>query len=181
MVTGPIIVSALFGDADFKRLDAERRAYFPPDRNQLQAHLTLFHHLPPSIQDELLGRLKEETRSPVPKAILSGVMLLGYGVAYRVDSPALEEARDNLAEAFRGMLTPQDQARWRPHVTIQNKAKPSVAKALHASLSQTFAPQPLAIAGLAAYHYRGGPWEPIAAYRFGSGHAMKMPPPFIPS
>ena len=106
-------------------------------------------------------------------------MMLGYGVAYLIDSPALEEARGNLAEAFQGMLTPQDQAQWRPHVTIQNKAKPAVAKALYASLTPTFAPQPLEVAGLAAYYYRGGPWEPIAAYRFGSGHPMKMPPPFI--
>jgi hypothetical protein len=179
-VNAPIIVSALLGEADFKRLDAERRAHFPPDRNQLRIHLTLFHHLPPSVSNELLVRLKEETRSPPPKATLSGLMMLGYGVAYRVDSPALEKARSNLTEAFQGMLTPQDQAHWRPHVTIQNKVKAVIAKALHAELSRTFAPQPLEIAGLAAYYYFNGPWEPIAAYRFGCGHPMKMPPPFIP-
>jgi hypothetical protein len=176
----PIIVSALLGEADFRRLDAERRAHFPPERNQLHAHLTLFHHLPPSVCTELLGRLRDETRSPPPKAKLSGLMMLGYGVAYRIDSPTLDSARSNLADAFQGMLTPQDQAQWRPHVTIQNKVKPAIAKALHAELSRSFAPQPLEIAGLAAYYYYNGPWEPIAAYRFGSGHPMKMPPPFIP-
>jgi 2'-5' RNA ligase len=179
-VNAPIIVSALLGDADFRRLDAERRTHFPPDRNQLHAHLTLFHHLPPSVRDELLSRLKEEARSPAPKATLSGIMMLGYGVAYRIESPALEVARSSLAEAFQGMLTPQDQAQWRPHVTIQNKVKAGIAKALHADLLRSFAPQPLEIAGLAAYYYCNGPWEPIAAYRFGSGHPMKMLPPFIP-
>ena len=58
----PIIVSALFGDADLAWLDALRRAHFPPARNQLPAHLTLFHHLPPSIEGELGARLGTETR-----------------------------------------------------------------------------------------------------------------------
>jgi 2'-5' RNA ligase len=179
LVTAPIIVTALFGEADFQRLDQQRRLYFPPERNQLSAHLTLFHHLPPSCIDELIRRLQQETRSFEPKATITGLMSLGYGVAYRVDSPMLEEVRENLANAFDGLLIPQDQARWRPHVTIQNKAKPAVAKALLQNLTAIFSSRPLSIAGLAAYHYRGGPWEPIAAYRFGSGHPMKMPPPFI--
>jgi hypothetical protein len=179
-VSAPIIVSALFGEADFKRLDQQRRAYFPPERNQVSAHLTLFHHLPPSCLGELKQRMQEETRCPQPKAMISGLMSLGNGVAYRVDSLALEEARGNLAEAFQGMLTPQDQAPWRPHITVQNKVKPAVAKALHMQLSIGFAPRTLIIVGLATYYYRDGPWDPIAAYRFGSGYPMKMPPPFIP-
>ncbi len=176
----PIIVSALFGEPDFQRLDQQRRAYFPPERNQLSAHLTLFHHLPPSCCDELKRRIQEETRRPPPLALLSGLVMLGNGVAYRVDSLALSEARGNLAEAFQGLLTPQDKTPWRPHVTVQNKVKPGVAKALHSQLSIGFVPRPLMIAGLAAFWYRDGPWELIAAYRFGSGHPMKAPPPFIP-
>jgi 2'-5' RNA ligase superfamily len=179
-VSAPIIVSALFAEPDFQRLDQQRRAYFPPERNQLCAHMTLFHHLPPSCEDELLRRLQAETSFPAPQASLSGLIMLGYGVAYRVNSPTLEDARASLADAFRGLLTPQDQAPWRPHVTIQNKVKPAVAKALHARLSIGFAPRALSITGLAAYYYRDGPWEPIAAYRFGSGHPMKMPSPFHP-
>jgi 2'-5' RNA ligase len=178
-VNAPIIVTALFGEADFQRLDQQRRLHFPPERNQLNAHLTLFHHLPPSCLDELRRRLQQETKSSVPVASITGLMSLGYGVAYRVDSPMLEDVRDNLANAFDGLLIPQDQARWRPHVTIQNKAKPAVAKALLSELTAGFTSRPLNIAGLAAYYYRGGPWQPIAAYRFGSGHPMKMPPPFI--
>jgi 2'-5' RNA ligase len=180
-VNAPIIVTALFGEPDFQRLDQQRRAHYPSERNQLSAHLTLFHHLPPSALDELLRRLQAETGFPVPQAAISGLIALGNGVAYRVSSPELEETRARLADAFKGMLTPQDQAPWRPHVTLQNKVKPAIAKALHAHLSTGFAPRPLSIAGLAAYHYRCGPWDPIAAFRFGSGHPMKMPPPFIPS
>jgi hypothetical protein len=42
----PIIISALLGPEDFGWLNDLRRAHFPPERNQLDAHLTLFHHLP---------------------------------------------------------------------------------------------------------------------------------------
>jgi 2'-5' RNA ligase superfamily len=180
-LSAPIIVSALFGEADFGWLDGERRAYFPAARNQLRAHLTLFHHLPPSSKDELLGRLRAEAQSPAPPAMIDGLMSLGYGVAYRVRSPQLESARAAIAEAFAGLLIPQDLAHWRPHVTIQNKASPAEAKALLARLLDGFTPRPLIVAGLAAFYYRGGPWEPIAAFRFGGGRTMKVPPPFVRS
>ena len=169
------------GDADFAWADGLRRAHFPPERNVLRAHLTLFHHLPPSSEGELLGRLRAATLDAPPPAIIDGLMSLGYGVAYRVRSDALCQIRADIAEAFAAMLIPQDQAAWRPHITVQNKAKPVVAKALLAALSAEFKPRPLVIAGLAAWHYRGGPWSPIAAYRFGGGRAMKTPPPLIAS
>ncbi|RZL99804.1 MAG: 2'-5' RNA ligase family protein, partial [Sphingomonas sp.] len=45
----PIIVTAVFGAEDFAWADGLRRAHFPPDRNIVPAHLTLFHHLAPSL------------------------------------------------------------------------------------------------------------------------------------
>ena len=88
--------------------------------------------------------------------------------ALRVRCEGLAALRANLAEAFHGLLTPQDQAGWRPHVTIQNKVDPADARRLHAMLlgDPTIA-RPLAITGIATHFYRGGPWEPIARYRFG--------------
>jgi 2'-5' RNA ligase len=147
-----------------------RRAHFPPDRNQVPAHLTLFHHLPPSIADELDTRLRAATRGvAAPSATMLGAMSLGRGVALRVRSDALADIRQDLAEAFAGMLTPQDNAGWRPHVTIQNKVEPAVAKALHVALSGQFAtPRPLAITGLTSWRYLGGPWDAIRRYRFGA-------------
>jgi hypothetical protein len=131
------------------------------------AHLTLFHHLMPSLEAELKERLRRETRGvPAPRATLAGLMNLGRGVAFRVESPELAAVRDRLADAFRGMLVPQDAGGWRPHITVQNKVEPKEAKALLAELSAGFAPRPLAIAGLAAWWYRGGPWEAIGEWRF---------------
>ena len=160
-------MTALFGKADTAWFDALRRAHYPPQRNQLQAHLTMFHHLAPSLSEELKHRLAEEThRVRPPSARLAGLVSLGQGTAFRVESPGLADIRDRLADAFAPMLMPQDSAGWRPHVTIQNKVAPAEAKALLQRLQADFTPRPVAIAGLASWWYRGGPWEEIASYKF---------------
>ena len=95
-------------------------------------------------------------------------MNLGGGVAYRIHSPELETIRKELADAFHGLLSAQDSAGWRPHVTIQNKAAPKVAKALYNQLEADFSLRPVAIAGLALHEYLGGPWAPIGRWPFRS-------------
>ena len=166
-MSAPIIVTALFGAADQAWFDSQRRAHFPPERNHLAAHLTMFHHLPPAMADEVKHRLTRETRGvPAPAARVAGVFSLGRGVAYRIDSPDLAAIRARLADAFAGLLTPQDQAGWRAHVTVQNKVAPAAAKALLAALQEGFTPRPVTVAGLAAWWYRGGPWELLSRHRF---------------
>jgi hypothetical protein len=171
----PIIVTALLGREDFAWADALRRAHFPAERNFLRAHITLFHHLPPSAERELSDLLRYVTRDPQPKAWLASVISLGQGVAYRIDSPDLADVRARIADRFAPLLMPQDRAGWRPHITVQNKVKPDAARTLLAALSADFVPRPLAIAGLAAWWYRGGPWDPIGAWAFGAGHTMHPP------
>ncbi len=163
----PIIVSALFGATDFAYFDGLRRTHFPPERNVIPAHLTLFHHLAPDLAAELKQRLIAETRGIAPpRARMGGLINLGQGVAFRIESPELEDIRARLAEAFAPMLTPQDRAGWRPHVTIQNKVLPAAAKSLLATLSAGFVVRPVAIVGLASWWYRGGPWEPLSRHMF---------------
>lgn len=172
-MSAPIIVSAVLGAADFQWLDAQRRTHYPSERNRIGAHLTLFHHLPPSCEVELRRRLCEACKETAPRARVAGLISLGRGVAYRIESPSLEDIRLELAEAFHGMLTPQDSAGWRPHVTIQNKVTPEAAKRLLNELSKAFAPRPLEIVGLAAWRYRDGPWDSISGYGFGGGRAIR--------
>lgn len=165
--SAPVIVSALFGRQDQAAFDALRREHFPPERNVLSAHLTLFHHLPPSALDELKHRLNAATRGVrAPVARAAGLMSLGRGVAVKIESPGLTAIRRELCEAFAALLTPQDAGGWRPHVTIQNKVQPSVAKLLLAALSKDFQPREVEIAGIATWYYRGGPWEPISRHMF---------------
>ncbi|WP_343518733.1 2'-5' RNA ligase family protein [Sphingomonas sp.] len=166
-MTSPIIVTAVLGRPDQAVLDGLRREHYPPERNALSAHLTLFHHLPPSVEDELKHRLTQATRgvrAPVAKA--AGLMSLGRGVAVKIESPGLTAIRRDLCEAFSGLLMPQDAGGWRPHVTIQNKVAPSMAKLLMAALAKEFRPREVEIAGLAAWWYRGGPWEPLSRHMF---------------
>ena len=132
----------------------------------MPAHLTLFRHLPPSAERELDGRIAAFVRSAPPRAEITGVMDLGEGTALRVESEALEDIRYDLALALQGLLTPQDQTPWRPHVTIQTKVEPREARRLQASLKAAFRPRPLAIRALATWLYRGGPWEPLKTYSF---------------
>lgn len=168
--SAPIIVTAMMGAEDFAWADALRRTHFPPDRNWLKAHITLFHHLPPSCLPELLQMFRNECAAPPPPARLSAVMSLGRGVAYRVESEALLDIRHRIAAAFQGLLTPQDQHSPRLHITVQNKVDPALARALHAELSRSFRPRPFSIVGLAAHYYRGGPWELAGQVKF-RGHS----------
>jgi hypothetical protein len=166
-IPAPIIVTAVFGGEDAAWFDQQREHHFPPDRNHLAAHLTMFHHLPPGVSEELKQRLTSATRGvPAPTARLAAPYSLGRGVAYRIDSPDLSALRGDLAAAFAGLLTPQDSAVWRAHVTIQNKVAPADAKALLTMLLRDFLPRPLKIAGLASWWYRGGPWQPLSRHMF---------------
>lgn len=166
MSGGAIIVTATFGDGDNGWLQELRRAHYPPERNRVPAHLTLFRQLPPSIESELATRLARFAASPPPVASVAGVMDLGEGTALRVESDELMRIREELTEIFHGLLTPQDQAAWRPHVTIQNKVARREARALQKQLRATLKPRPLAIRAFAAWRYRDGSWEPIRTWPF---------------
>jgi hypothetical protein len=161
-----LIVTADFAPADFAWLEGLRRANYPPERNQVPVHLTLFHALPPSAEEEVRRHLALNATGPAPRAIIAGLMDLGGGVAFRVVSDELDVIRSEIADHFHGLISAQDAAGWRPHVTIQNKVPPKVARALLAELERDFRPRSLEIAALALHRYLGGPWQTLARYPF---------------
>ena len=166
-MAGPLIVTALLGAADQARFDHLRKTHFPPERNQLDAHLTMFHAIPPMLEQELRQRLAAIVAEGAPvRATVSGLMNLGGGVAFRIVSDELDSIRTDLTAAFRGHLTQQDSHGWRPHITVQNKVTSSIAVATLAALERSFVPYPLVVAGLAYYHYEGGPWRLGRHYSF---------------
>ena len=165
-MVGALIVTAEIAQSDFSWLEHLRRSHYPAERNQVPVHLTMFHALPPSAETEVRSRLASFARDKAPRATIDGLMNLGGGVAYRIVSPGLDRIRDDLAEGLHGLLSAQDGAGWRPHITIQNKVQPKVANALMAGMQADFAPRPLAIAGLVLHRYLGGPWERLALYPF---------------
>ena len=165
-MAGALIVTATFGRDDFAWLEGLRRKHYPADRNRVPVHLTMFHALPPSAETEVRSRLASISKQPPPRAMIEGLMDRGGGVAFRVVSPDLDQIRGSLAGDLHGLLGAQDAAGWRPHVTIQNKVAPKVARALTAELRSGFRPRPLSIAALGLHRYRDGPWEALGAYSF---------------
>jgi len=163
---GALIVTAELAAEDFAWLDTLRRRHFPPERNRLPAHLTMFHALPPSAEREVRARLAEAAAERPPPALIAGVMDLGGGTALRVVSADLNAMRDDLARRFHGLLSAQDSGGWRPHVTIQNKVAPNTARALREALEREFQPRPLRLAGLGLHRYLGGPWQTLRVYPF---------------
>ena len=163
----PIIVTATMGAADQRYFDALRAEHFPPDRNRLRAHITLFHQLPPSCFDELDRLIRRVAAdNPSPAARLRAVYSLGTGTAFRIDSPDLIALREQIADHFTGALTAQDRGVPRLHITVQNKVAPAEARALLTRLARDFHPRALSIIGLAIHLYRGGPWETLSSRNF---------------
>ncbi|HEX3422745.1 MAG TPA: 2'-5' RNA ligase family protein [Sphingomicrobium sp.] len=165
-MAGSIIITAIIAADDFSWLERLRSAHYPPERNQLAPHLTIFHTLPPSAETELRSRLSRIVQQPAPMASIEGLLDLGGGVAFRVVSPDLDKIREELARDLFGLLGAQDRGGWRPHITIQNKVSPKLARTLKQSLENTFRPRALGISGLELNRYLGGPWERLGAYKF---------------
>ena len=163
----PLILTAELPTDLHRRFTDLRTEHFPPERNYLEAHVTLFHALPAQCEGEVrsyLARLVGET-APVEGQV-EGLMSLGGGTAIKLVSPAMLDLRDRIADHFHGMLTNQDQHRPRLHVTIQNKVTSKDAKALQAQLSGVIESRDFAFRGLALHAYRGGPWEFLRRFAF---------------
>jgi hypothetical protein len=163
----PYILTALLPH-DLHRWTTDLRTrYFPPERNHLEAHATLFHALPAPHAAEIRSAIAAEASATAPpSAELTGVMSLGRGTALRLVSPGALAVRGRLAERFHGLLTAQDSHRPRLHVTIQNKVAPELARQCQQELAELVKPRRFAFRGLGLYIYRGGPWEPVREYPF---------------
>ncbi len=163
----PLIVTLPL-DADTLALaDALRRQHFPPTRNHLSAHVTLFHNLPGHHEPEIAALLTAtcDPIAPLPLA-LTTPRFLGRGVAIDVRCDGLLPLRAALAAAWAPWLTPQDRQPFRPHITVQNKVAPELARALFERLRAAWVPRSGHAVGLGLHRYRGGPWEPAGTFPF---------------
>ena len=165
-MAGALIVTGELAPPDFAWLNDLRRRHYPAERNQLPAHLTMFHAIPPSAESELRQLLRVMAEGSPPRAWIAGVMNLGGGVALRIASDEFDRIREELAQRLRGLLTAQDSAGWSAHITIQNKVPPREAKALIQALGNQFEGRPVRISGLGLHHYLGGPWESLRTFPF---------------
>lgn len=118
------------------RMTALREKYFPPHRNKLDAHLTLFHALPGSrLESTIIPKIEEVARKTAPftitlKGAIKQVVRLGKGgVALSIPRPQggkeAKRVQHELQDTWRslGILSPQDRkgSSKFPHYTIANK------------------------------------------------------------
>ena len=144
--------------------EAMRQRHFPPERNQIPAHLTLFHTLPQT--PEITACLAAAAQIPPFELQVTGLRSLGRGVAYTLASPALEALHRKLSDAFAVHLTAQDRQKFQPHIVIQNKATAERARALLAELKASFRPFTVHAEALDLWHYLNGPWQHERTFPF---------------
>ena len=143
----------------------KREKHFPAHRNQIPAHLSLFHHLPGEEFETLCSDVRAAGTSAFDFSV-NGVRFLGRGLAFTVDAPPLVELHQILSTKWNRWLTPQDRSKYSPHITIQNKAEPAKARELFRAMEANFSPFALKGIGIDIWHYRGGPWQPAAYLPF---------------
>jgi 2'-5' RNA ligase len=162
-----LILTLAFDEPAFAYFERLRQRHFPPERNFLPAHLTLFHHLSgverPAIEAELAALAA--VQAPLVLEV-DGVRFLGRGVAFTLHSPGLARVRQRLAAAWQPWLGAQDRQPFRPHVTIQNKVDPDSARELRDLLLAGFGPFAVEGRGLRLWRYLGGPWEALLEVPF---------------
>lgn len=163
----PLILTALLPKDLHSWATNLRDCHFPAERNFLEAHVTLFHALPPQYGSEIADHCKGLVARLGPvEAELTGVMPMGKGTALRLESEGMMALRDSIADHFHGLLTGQDQHSPRLHITIQNKVTIEQAKALQQELSGFVEARRFNFRGLGLFRYRGGPWEAVGEHVF---------------
>lgn len=128
----------------------------------------MFHRLPGEYREQVVQHLTEVAAGHAPTtAGVSGLRLLGAGVAFSIASPELQAIHAMLRRAFMPWLGGQDMQKWQPHITIQNKVSKLAADSLHAALTREFQPHTIEIIGLDLWRYLGGPWQLEGSALFG--------------
>lgn len=169
-MSSPLILTLKLDRTTFEFFNELRQQHFPPERNFLPAHITLFHALPGeeelSIQQTLQSLSTDTASLPL---LFSQPRFLGKGVAIEVKCSELVQLRQQLATTWNMWLSKQDQQRYQPHVTIQNKVTSEEARQLYNQLVSNWDSINGYGEGLLLWYYKGGPWELAGEFNFERG------------
>lgn len=167
MIDAPLILTLSLDAEAQQHFDQLRTSHFPPARNYLRAHVTLFHHLPGADYAAVVARLGTvAAATPELTLRVAGVRFLGQGVAYTLENVALQHLHRELQTIWAPTLRPQDLQPLRPHITVQNKVPSATARALYEELTAGFEPHTITGTGLALWAYRNGPWDLLDRFAF---------------
>ncbi|GAA4909639.1 2'-5' RNA ligase family protein [Mucilaginibacter defluvii] len=162
----PLILTLKLDDKVQTYFNQLRARYFPSERNFLDAHLTLFHHLP--AEEPGVYSMIEELAARQQSLLIDVIKIVstGNGVAFKCESAELQKVHNHLQQQWRQWLIPQDRQKLWPHITIQNKVSADTAANTLQELSSGFTPFVMPGSGLSLWRYLGGPWEHVDDYSF---------------
>jgi 2'-5' RNA ligase len=155
----PFVLTLEMDGESFSRFNTLRQAHYPPERNMVPAHVTLFYRLPGSHAREikmlLAATAAGQKRFPVA---VGDVKELERGVAVFLHAPQLGALREALAAEWWPWLTEQDRFGFRPHVTIANNVSAGEARTIREMVEATFRAPRVEAVGMHLWRYRDGPW-----------------------
>jgi 2'-5' RNA ligase len=163
--SAPVLIATLKIDNRSSEIyNGLRKEHFPAAVNLIDAHITLFHHLPdvPLVTESIQSLCSKQSPFPIE---VGHPYSLGRGVAFRVVSPELQSLHTAMSGAFYAFLTPQDRQSFRPHITIQNQVSPEDARQLLLSLTTLSTTRAMA-QGVSVWQYLGGPWRHVKDFSF---------------
>lgn len=163
----PLILTLKLDPKTFDFFNQLRQQHFPPARNFLPAHITLFHALPGDQETKIKQTLQALcSQTAVLPLTFPDLRFLGKGVAVEVECPQFVQLRQQLAQHWHAWLSRQDQQKYRPHITLQNKVTADQARSLYEQLANDWNPLHGKGEGLLLWYYKGGPWELAGDFAF---------------
>jgi hypothetical protein len=158
MEQAPLILTVSIDTEGFQYFNSLRQKHFPPDRNFIDAHLTLFHALPNEQRiidavNELANRQSSfilQVKEPAS---------IGKGVAFPLESAEIIALHRTLQSKWIDFISAQDRQKLWPHITIQNKVPLHESQKLRDELQKSFKPFHVVATGLRLWEYLNGPWK----------------------
>ncbi|CAN5721087.1 2'-5' RNA ligase family protein [soil metagenome] len=161
----PMVVTLQLEEKARQYFNEQRKAYFPAHLNYLEAHLTLFHALPPD-EKIITQTLQALSSRGTIRLNITGLRNIGNGVAYTVASDELQIMHASMQRDFESFLIGKDRQKLWPHITVQNKVTAFKASKLLEQLIVKFVPFSIMAIGISTFFYDGGPWIPVDDYKF---------------
>ncbi len=136
-----------------------RHLHFPPERNFLDAHITVFHKLPLTERSRITEDLKRVCETTNSFEIsFSKVIFYGKGTGISADAQKLVGIRQTLTDTWKPLLSRQDLQKFRPHITIQNKVESTNARRFYEKFQSSWQTVTGKIVGFDLWRYENGPW-----------------------
>lgn len=163
---GLVLTLEMDGES-FAQLDALRREHYPPERNRVPAHVTLFAQLPVAHGREIKALLTQVAAAEEPFDIaIAGVKAMERGVAVALYAPQLHQLREELLDEWWHWLDERELTLFQPHVTIQNNVSEAEAGRTQKSVAAALRLRRIRGVGLHLWRFVDGHWKSERLFRF---------------